>query len=542
MASITELEDFGRVISAQTLLTASECQEIYQKNPVLLEIREFVVKHSLVKPAEASEPTSPTSASPRSRAAPPIPRASMRDIANSLLEENRYEEGLRFLTTVGASLIIQDSKIVSGLLAMFKPISLIEKDMEKRSSYLLQSMGIANVDYSQIWKVDSKRRRAISQTQQRILTCLDSVNVQFVRPWFDDVFAKDPSRFWTYLDDLTTPPRNPLGHAAEEEQLELELYQNRMNLACILLEQMCADLATNMGSLHRSMFFNILSEGLSSLSRISYTSKLLLAIFLRFPAISYRWCPLEETKLVRLLLDMTAILAIFDVIDKDKFVQPLAQYVGCKGGAESFNRFIDLVSSDSIALEMINYAFVTHLRFAALPGERWTAMHRHLACLPPNAKKTAFCLRHLRPQSKDEDQDSWHDVVCLLAKLVQRSVTAYGRRMCHANCISLSSTVDLDSDFPHTLLVASSRLDIADTADAYKSLRTYLETKLPRPSAAGVLNGADDDKMDCSSDGDDGKSGSSKSGHAKVALLNMIYMDLDLIEAILTLGASSGSS
>ncbi|KAJ2329496.1 hypothetical protein GGH92_009688, partial [Coemansia sp. RSA 2673] len=221
----------------------------------------------------------------------------MRDIANSLLEENRYEEGLRFLTTVGASLIIQDSKIVSGLLAMFKPISLIEKDMEKRSSYLLQSMGIANVDYSQIWKVDSKRRRTISQTQQRILTCLDSVNVQFVRPWFDDVFAKDPSRFWTYLDDLTTPPRNPLGHAAEEEQLELELYQNRMNLACILLEQMCADLATNMGALHRSMFFNILSEGLSSLSRISYTSKLSLAIFLRFPAISYRWCPLEETKL-----------------------------------------------------------------------------------------------------------------------------------------------------------------------------------------------------------------------------------------------------
>ncbi|KAJ2101965.1 hypothetical protein GGI16_003315, partial [Coemansia sp. S142-1] len=542
MASITELEDvchFGRVISAQTLLTASECQEIYQKNPVLLEIREFVVKHSLVKPAEASEPTSPTSASPRSRAAPPIPRASMRDIANSLLEENRYEEGLRFLTTVGASLIIQDSKIVSGLLAMFKPISLIEKDMEKRSSYLLQSMGIANVDYSQIWKVDSKRRRTISQTQQRILTCLDSVSVQFVRPWFDDVFAKDPSHFWTYLDDLTTPPRNPLGHAAEEEQLELELYQNRMNLACILLEQMCADLATNMGSLHRSMFFNILSEGLSSLSRISYTSKLLLAIFLRFPAISYRWCPLEETKLVRLLLDMTAILAIFDVIAKDKFVQPLAQYVGYKGGAESFNRFIDLVSSDSIALEMINYAFVTHLRFAALPGERWTAMHAHLARLPPNAKKTAFCLRHLRPQSKDEDQDSWHDVVCLLAKLVQRSATAYGRRMCHANCISLSSTVDLDSDFPHTLLVASSRLDIADTTEAYKSLRTYLETKLPRPSAAGVLNNADDDKMDCSSDGGDSKSGngSSKSGHAKVALLNMIYMDLDLIEAILTLGA-----
>ncbi|KAJ2046096.1 hypothetical protein H4S04_005245 [Coemansia sp. S16] len=542
MTSITELEDFGRVISAQTLLTASECQEIYQKNPVLLEIREFVVKHSLVKPAEASEPTSPTSASPRSRAAPPIPRTSMRDIANSLLEENRYEEGVRFLTTVGASLIIQDSKIVSGLLAMFKPISLIEKDMEKRSSYLLQSMGIANVDYSQIWKVDSKRRRTISQTQQRILTCLDSVNVQFVRPWFDDVFAKDPSHFWTYLDDLTTPPRNPLGHAAEEEQLELELYQNRMNLACILLEQMCADLATNMGALHRSMFFNILSEGLSSLSRISYTSKLSLAIFLRFPAISYRWCPLEETKLVRLLLDMTAILAIFDVIAKDKFVQPLAQYVGYKGGAESFNRFIDLVSSDSIALEMINYAFVTHLRFAALPGERWTAMHAHLARLPPNAKKTAFCLRHLRPQSKDEDQDSWHDVVCLLAKLVQRSVAAYGRRMCHANCISQSSTVDLDSDFPHTLLVASSRLDIADTTDAYKSLRTYLETKLPRPSAAGVLNDADDDKMDCSSDGSDSKSDSSKSGHAKVALLNMIYMDLDLIEAILTLGASSGSS
>ncbi|KAJ2862637.1 hypothetical protein GGH94_004154 [Coemansia aciculifera] len=542
MVDITELEDFGRVISAQTLLTASECQELYHKHPVLLEIREFVVKHSLEKPADVSEPTSPTSSTSRSRAAPPIPRASMRDIANSLLEESRYDEGVRFLTTVGASLIIQDSKIVAGLLAIFKPTRLIEKDLEKRSYYLLHNMGIANVDYSKVWRVDNQRRRTISQSQQRILTCLASVNVQFVKPWFDDVFAKDPNRFWAYLDELTTRPSNPLGHATEEEQLELELYQNRMNLACILLEQMCADLASNMATLRGSMFLKVVSEGLLSLSRIAYPTQLLFVIIQRFRAISFRWCPLEESKIVRRLLDMTAISAICDALAKDKFVQTLAKYVGYEDSAESFNRFIDLLSFDSIALEMIDYAFVTRFRFAALPGERWTAMHRHLASLPPNAKKTAFCLRHLRPQSKNEDQDNWHDVVCLLTKLVQRSVTAYGRRMCHANCISQSSTVGLDSDFPHMLLVASSRLDIADTADAYQSLRTYLETKLPRPSAAVVLSDAGD-KMDCSSDGSDSErdSGSSKPGQT-LAPLDMIYMDLDLIAAALTLGVSSGSS
>ncbi|KAJ2872436.1 hypothetical protein GGH93_004016 [Coemansia aciculifera] len=524
MVDITELEDFGRVISAQTLLTASECQELYHKHPVLLEIREFVVKHSLEKPADVSEPTSPTSSTSRSRAAPPIPRASMRDIANSLLEESRYDEG------------------VPGLLAIFKPTRLIEKDLEKRSYYLLHNMGIANVDYSKVWRVDNQRRRTISQSQQRILTCLASVNVQFVKPWFDDVFAKDPNRFWAYLDELTTRPSNPLGHATEEEQLELELYQNRMNLACILLEQMCADLASNMATLRGSMFLKVVSEGLLSLSRIAYPTQLLFVIIQRFRAISFRWCPLEESKIVRRLLDMTAISAICDALAKDKFVQTLAKYVGYEDSAESFNRFIDLLSFDSIALEMIDYAFVTRFRFAALPGERWTAMHRHLASLPPNAKKTAFCLRHLRPQSKNEDQDNWHDVVCLLTKLVQRSVTAYGRRMCHANCISQSSTVGLDSDFPHMLLVASSRLDIADTADAYQSLRTYLETKLPRPSAAVVLSDAGD-KMDCSSDGSDSErdSGSSKPGQT-LAPLDMIYMDLDLIAAALTLGVSSGSS
>ncbi|KAJ2816488.1 hypothetical protein GGI24_005708 [Coemansia furcata] len=405
-------------------------------------------------------------------------------------------------------------------------------------------MGIANVDYSKVWRVDNHRRRTIAQSQQRILTCLASVNVQFAKPWFDDVFAKDPDRFWAYFEELTALPPKPLGHVAEEVQLELELYQNRMNMACLLLEQMCADLAINMDNIHRSMFFKIVSNGSLSSSRISYPAQLLSITFQHFQAISFWRCPLEESRLVRLLLDMTAMAATCDALAIDNCVQTLVKHLDKECDTKSFNKFIDLISSDSMALEMLNYAFMSYFRVAALPGESWSPMHRISYRLPLNATKTAFFVRHLRPQSKKEDPDTWYDVICLLTKLVQRTVSAYSRRMCHANCISQSRTASLDSDFPHTLLVASARCNIADIGNACQALKTYLETKLPRPSAADLLNDTDD-KMDCSGDSSDGESDSSNSnisGYTRVALLNMIYMDLDLIEALVTFSVGSGSS
>ncbi|KAJ2792530.1 hypothetical protein GGI18_000329 [Coemansia linderi] len=530
MSDITEHED---VLSVQGLLTASECQELYQKNPILLEIREFVVKYSLKESTEVSEPTSPTRQRPP-RPAPPIPRASLRAIANSLLEENRYEGAVRFLTSVGVNLLIQDAKTVAGLLAIFKPTHLIEKDLEKRSQYLLQNMGIANVDYSKAWKVDNQRRRGISQSQQRILTCLASANVQFVKPWFEDAFANEPDRFWAYLGELTALPGSSAGPASEEAQLELELYQNRLNLACILLEQMCADLADNMATLHKSMFLKVVSDGSSSLSRIAYPTQLLSVVFQRFQAISFRRCPFEESKLVRLLLDMTAISAICDALALNNCVETLVGYLDKEGDAKSFSKFLDLLSSDSMALEMVNHAFMSYFRVAGLPGENWSQKRANSFRQPLSTKKTAFYLRHLRPQSRKEDPESWYEVVSLLGKFVQRAVSAYCRRMCHVNCMPQASTAGLDSDFPHTLLVASARSDTADIAAAYQSLRTYLEDKLPQPSAADALTDTDE-MMDCSSDGSstesDGSS-SSKPGPTNAALLNKIYLDLDLIGAL----------
>ncbi|KAJ2813224.1 hypothetical protein H4S07_000847 [Coemansia furcata] len=313
-------------------------------------------------------------------------------------------------------------------------------------------------------------------------------------------------------------------------------------MACLLLEQMCADLAINMDNPHRSMFLKVVSSGSLSSSRIAYPTQLLSVIFQHFQAISFRRCPLEESRLVRLLLDMTAMAATCDALAMDNCVQTLVKHLDKECDTKSFNKFIDLLSSESMALEMLNYAFMSYFRVAALPGESWSPMHRISYRLPPNATKTAFFVRHLRPQSKKEDPDTWHDVVCMLAKLVQRTVSAYSRRMCHANCISQSSAASLDSEFPHTLLVASARCDVADIGNACQALKTYLETKLPRPSATDILNDADD-KMDCSGDSSDGESdsNSNRSGYTRVALLSMIYMDLDLIEALVAFSVGSGS-
>ncbi|KAJ2495453.1 hypothetical protein IWW47_004063, partial [Coemansia sp. RSA 2052] len=527
---------FDRVASAQTLLTASECQELYQSNPAWLEIREFVVKHALKDPVATpdSVPSSPTLPL-RLRAAPAIPTASLRDIANSLLEEGRFEEGVRLLTTVGSSSLIQNAKVLAGLLAIFKPTHMIERALEKRSQHLLQSMGIANVDYSQVWKVDNHRRRAISQSQQRVLTYLASVNVQFVKPWFDDVYSEHPGDFFDYLDELTALPHKTPEQAVDERDLELELYQNRMTLACMLLEQMCADFASNMANLRRSMFLKVVYQGTTTITRLAYPLKLVKLIWQHFAKISFRRCPLKESKLCEHLLDMTTIAGTCDHLAQGNCAHLLVKHVYRNYDAELLIKFVDLVSSDTMAMDMIDYVFVSWFRFAALPGGRWTLVEKNLVGMPPSAAKTAFCLRHVRPRAKaEEDPKHWQEVVCLLAKLVQRSVSAYGRRMCRANCGS-QLDASLNSDYPRMMLVASSRSGAADMANSYRLLREYLEAMMPRPSAEDVLND-DTDAMDCGSSASDSGSESSsiERGPSRIALLNMIYMDLDQIDALLS--------
>ncbi|KAJ2910540.1 hypothetical protein GGI21_000767 [Coemansia aciculifera] len=501
-------------------------------NPAFLEIREFVVNHVHKETASTqdSTPVSPTSPLRTPRAAPSIPTASLRNIANSFLEESRFEEGVRFLTTVGSSSLILDAKIITNLLAIFKSTNLIEKNLEKRSQYLLQNMGIANVDYSQVWKVDNQRRRSISQSQQRVLAYLDSVNVQFVRHWFDDVYASRPGDFWDYFDELTMLPNKAHGAVTEEQELELELYQNRMSLACILLEQMCADLASNMAALRRSVFLKIVFQG-TVLTRLSYPAMLKDVICKYFARISFQRCPLEESKVLELVLDMTTLAVNCNLLVRDNCAQMLARCMYENDDAHLFIRFVDLLSSDTMAMSMIDYAFVSWFRFAALPGGRWTAVEKNYVGMPPSAAKTAFCLRHVRPQAKAEDPDQWYAVVCMLAKLVQRSVSAYGQRMCRVNGISQLDAADLGSDYPHMLLVASGCSDMADMASSCQLLKAYLESKLPRPSAEEVANDAND-AMDCSNSSDSDTT--SESGLSRVALLSMIYMELDRIETLLS--------
>ncbi|KAJ2744814.1 hypothetical protein GGI20_002667 [Coemansia sp. BCRC 34301] len=514
-----------------------ESEEVRQ----FLEVREFVIKHALEETAVVSgtaptSPTSPTSTS-QSRATPAIPTTSLRELANSLLEGSLYEEGVRFLTTVGYSSLIQDAKIVANLLAIFKPTHLIEKDLERRSQYLLQGMGVANVDYSKVWKVDSQRRRAICQSQQRVLAYLASVNVQFVKPWFDEIYAKEPGSFWDYLDELTAQPLKTSGLSVDERELELELYQNRMSLACILLEQMCADFASNMADPRRSIFLRIVYQG-TAIARLAYPDKLKATICRHFERISYRWCPLEESRLLELILDMTALAGTCDHLDRGNCAQLLARYMHEDGDAELFVEFVDQLSSDLMAMEMIDYAFVSWFRFAALPGGKWTVVEKNLVGMPPSAAKTAFCLRHVRPQSKKDDPEDWHEVVCLLAKLVQRSVSAYGRRVCRVNCISRlnAANIGLDGDYPHTLLLASSRSDVTDMANSYQLLKAHLQAKMPRPTAEEVLNDANATMDCCSSDSGNSSSGSG-CNPSRVALLNTLYIDLDQIETLLSCAA-----
>ncbi|KAJ2485173.1 hypothetical protein EV174_001901 [Coemansia sp. RSA 2320] len=502
----------------------------------IIESDDFVVRHALVKPSATPVPSpiiaTATATSFRTRPEPPISTASLRDIIVSLLEENRHEDGVRFLTTVGIDSLIQDSKVISSLLSVFKPVQAIECDLKKRSTYLLQSMGMADVDHSHVWRVDSKRRRALSQSQQRVLMYLDSVNVQFVKPWFDDIYADAPSDFWDYLDELTAQPQKSLDQATDA--LELELYQNRMSLACILLKQMCADLASNLASARKSMFVKVVSEGSQSTDRIAYPSKLLTTICKHFDVISLRRGLLEEILLVRLLLDMTAAAAICDAVAKDNCVQALAKHLD---DTDCFTSFIDLLDSDTLAVDIIDYALVSWYRFVAGGGVKWSQGAKNLIGMPPGAAKTAFCLRHVRPPSKKETPDEWLNVVRMLAKLVQRSASAYGRRLSHANSTLLLGASP-SSEYPQTLLVATEGSDRANTVASFNELKLYLESKLPRPLEEDKLGDRASDKMECGNVSDDNNENSSEPDHSQADQLGLIYVELDLIEAFLDCSAT----
>ncbi|KAJ1891939.1 hypothetical protein LPJ66_006634 [Kickxella alabastrina] len=529
--ALVDSVDLVRVSSVDTLFTQAECQSIYQQNPALLEIRDFVVKyapnaHSSSKDQQQQPETrAAPQPQPSQELQPSIPITSLRDIITSLLEEKRHEDGVRFLTAVGSASLVQDARVVGNLLNIFKPTHILEKDLKQRSSFLLETLKRNAEDHSELWQISNKRLQAIIQSQQSVLTYLRSVKTQFLRPWFKDKCAMSPGKFWDLMDELTGLPQE--GSDEEANLLELEMYQHRVMLACILLEQMRADMAANVGDIWESMFLKIVSEGFVSSGRISHPKKLLATLFARFKGISHDRCPHEESKIVALLLDMLAVASCCGAISRDSCVQAIAkdlvdletnEYVG----------FIDLVDSDILAIEIISYTLVSWFRLEMVPaaaGESKSKRGRERALLlPAGVAKTAFFLEATRPRQKPELAAYWYDLICVLSRLVQRTVNAFERRLCFANSESTHST----SAHLLVLMVTAKHPEaFVVLTDAYSKLMDYLEAALPQPSAIDVDTfspsslDSDNDGNGCERDDDN--------DDEEAEMLVSVYEELDIL-------------
>ncbi|KAI8322673.1 hypothetical protein GQ54DRAFT_297268 [Martensiomyces pterosporus] len=524
--AISLAEDFARASSLQTPLLDADCQEMYRKSPALLEIREFVVKHALSS-SNTPNQDAEREKSPRQHAARALPVASLRDIINSLFEENRYEEGTRFLSTIGEKELVRDAKLVRSLLAIFKPTNLIEEDLERRSSFLLQSTRNSNVDFSGVWRVDNSRRRAIAQAQQSALMHLESARVQFVRPWFMDEYKDAPGEFWDYLQELTVLPQKY--DDAATDRLELELYHNRMKAACVLLEQICADLAANVADMSRSVFLKIVSEGYVTDGRISNLTKTLDVVFARFGAISCSRSPVAESKCAALLLDMLAAASACDAVSRERCVQGIAKHLWDQN-SESRIEFIDLICSDTLAVEIIDYTLVSWYRFASRPAKWHGQTVKQAVTLQPGVLKTAFCLQYARPRSKKETLSDWYDLVCLLTKLAQRSMSAYVSRMCHANALLDIESASAAGKHPSPVLVTSTWTDSLLLSNACKELRGHIEKKRLPPATRGRQSAAPwAGSLSSSSDEMPGSDGE----YSDRELGRMMHTELDLLESFL---------
>ncbi|KAI7832071.1 hypothetical protein BX661DRAFT_179744 [Kickxella alabastrina] len=489
--ALVDSVDLVRVSSVNALFTQAECQSIYQQNPALLEIRDFVVKYA------------PNAHSSIAASQPSIPITSLRDIVTSLLEEKRHEDGVRFLTAVGSASLVQDARVVSNLLNIFKPTHILEKDLKQRSSFLLETLKRNAEDHSELWQISNKRLQAIIQSQQSVLAYLRSVETQFLRPWFKDKYAISPGKFWDLMDELTGLPQE--GSDEETNLLELEMYQHRVMLACILLEQMRADMAANVGDIWESMFLKIVSEGFVSSGRISHPKKLLATLFARFKGISRDRCPHEESKIVALLLDMLAVASCCGAISRDSCVQAIAKDLVVRG-------FIDLVGSDILAIEIISYTLVSWFRLEMVPaaaGESKSKRGRERALLLPAG-------------AKPELAAYWYDLICVLSRLVQRTVSAFERRLCFANS---ESTHSASAHLLVLMVTAKHPEAFAVLTDAYSKLMDYLEVALPQPNAIDVdtlsLSSLDSDNNGngCERDDDD----------EEAEMLVSVYEELDIL-------------
>ncbi|KAJ2550327.1 hypothetical protein IWW35_003344 [Coemansia sp. RSA 1878] len=499
MALLTNPEDLARITPATKALSKAECTDLYNTNVALIELREYVQQYSYAAPSTQSTLSKPNS----QNSILSLPIVSLCDVVNSLLEETRFQEGIRFLTNVNSPLLLQDAKVLGNLLTIFKPTHLIEDDLKQRSTYLLGHSKTKSVDYSQLWKIGNERRQSIVRAQQSVVSYLVAAKTQFMRPWFLETYKSEPSRFWAYLQELTMLPQTSSG---QTNHLELEMYVYRVTVAGVLLEQMNADLAAHITDIHASVFLKLVGEGLTRSSRVSYPAVLLDTLQSRFEAIASDRCLHEETQLVTHLLDLIATASTCDAVSRDNCVQKIAKFLIDKPCADR-RRFLDCVRSDVLALHIIDYMLVTWHKFSGRKSKTQSTLSS-----PPGMAKTAFCLQYACLPSSKTNPHEWHNFVCLLVTLVQRTLRAFSSRLCNAN----APTDDLDSPVMPVVLVTNHSAQANTLHGAFQELRSNIDSTL---------------QSQCTSDESCGSVYSD--GHSHANTLKMLFAELDLLEACL---------
>ncbi|KAJ1941933.1 hypothetical protein FBU59_003357 [Linderina macrospora] len=468
--------DLKRVSSPTSHLSPDECTQIFQQNPALLEVREFVVRYA-PPPLADQKP---------SKRATSLPTVSLQEIISSLIEENRVDEGVRFLHSVSPRSILDNAKLVNSLLALFKPTGMLEDDLKQRGSFLLQAMAKTSADTSKVWKMDDDRCQSIIQMQHLILTYLMPVRHLFIGKWFNEQFSKYPSEFLGLLDEISAGPETGDDDDSDSDvtdriadELELTMSQNRLAVACILLEQVAMDLAQNICFVWDSMFMKIASEGSMSLDRVSHPACLLDAVGSRFDAVLSDPTNLLGQKITSLLLDLVAISTSCGAISRFECIQRIAKMLAEKD-TDQQSLLIDLIKSDVFAVEVIDHLLTSWFRV----DKKADTGGKNVTQMPPSIKKTAFYLCHARPKGSRAGVAKWYDLVCVLSKLVQRSIQAFASRVCQPNAVEPTDSAS-DIDRPPSMLVVGKQ-GTGVLGDAVKELRRVVEKKFPLDDAESM--------------------------------------------------------
>ncbi|KAJ2649885.1 hypothetical protein GGH99_007757, partial [Coemansia sp. RSA 1285] len=421
-----------------------------------------------------------------------VPVASLRGVINPLLEERRYEECVRFLAAVGDERIIQDRTVVDNMLAVFRPTSLIEKDLKERSSFLLKSAQHSSIDTTEVWKIDDERRRTIARSQQSILAYLSSVcdRCQFVKPWFDSRFADNPDLFEILLKELASAPEEEetegeekLGGSSEPETpttaLETEMYTYRVLLACVLLKQMRADLALHISNPYDSMFYKLVYGSHGVVALASWAMIIGGTVSNALNEEMSGGCSSNEKTLASLMENMLFTIASAGALDMDMAVITIF-----KNPDVRFNEWIEL-------LDMV-----------------------------------------------ESDMVAWYQIVTILGRLVQRTVNAYGSRMYRINShkrLAAEGAGGGSEVVLATRLQASGGIDVEALHKACIALVGHLEEKLPRPDAHSEQQRPKGVGLPVSAM-EDGGSSSKMLGSGslnKLEMVALVYLELDLIESFL---------